>query len=319
MKSGPTCAILCNWGTYIAKDRSVFLRRCIRRKNGKRYPDWAWVESFRTAKGSRQRVMAYLGELEKSEKDGGAQLCRRLNPAQRPQPSLFDPPHDEDPIDNEPVRVQLENIRLERLRDFGDVWLALGRLKERYWRAASAFNVRIATIPEPKEKARLSITWTRNPRRSDWAAVSEGGYLLRTTLTDVEPATLWKRYIQLTEAEWAFRITKNELAIRPIWHQRQERVRAHIRACFLVYVLWKTRAQWMRRAGLGEAPRTLLEEFAKIKSGDVVLPARMADGRPRTIHLRGVTPPDDAQKVLLHRLGLTLPQRLRSVNEVEQM
>ena len=78
-------------------------------------------------------------------------------------------------------------------------------------------------------------------------------------------------------------------------------------------------AQWMRRAGLGDSPRTLLEEFAKIKSGDVVLPAQMADGRRRTIHLRCVTTPDEAQKVLLNRLGLTLPQRLRRIDEVAQM
>ena len=96
-------------------------------------------------------------------------------------------------------------------------------------------------------------------------------------------------------------------------------MRAHILVCFLAYVLWKTLAQWLRRAGLGDAPRTLLEEFAKIKSGDVVLPARMADGSQRTIHLRCVTTPDEAQKVLLNRLGLTLPQRLRRIDEVAQM
>ena len=62
-----------------------------------------------------------------------------------------------------------------------------------------------------------------------------------------------------------------------------------------------------------------MEEFAKIKSGDVVLPARMADGRQRTIHLRCVTTPDEARKVLLNRLGLTLPQRLRRIDQVEQM
>ena len=75
----------------------------------------------------------------------------------------------------------------------------------------------------------------------------------------------------------------------------------------------------MRRGGLGDAPRTLLEEFAKIKSGDVVLPARWADGRQRTICLRCVTSPDEAQKVLLNRLGLTLPQRLRRIDEVPRM
>jgi len=206
-----------------------------------------------------------------------------------------------------------------RLKDEATAHQRLGRLKERYWRSASAFDVKITPIRKPKGKARLSVTWSRNPRWSDWTAMSDGCYLLRTNLTDVDPATLWKRYIQLTEAEWAFRITKDELKIRPIWHQRDERVRAHILVCFLAYVLWKTLAQWMRRAGLGDAPRTLIEEFAKIKSGDVVLPAQMADGSHRTIHLRCVTTPDEAQEVLLNRLGLKLPRRLRRVDEVRRM
>jgi hypothetical protein len=84
-------------------------------------------------------------------------------------------------------------------------------------------------------------------------------------LADTNPAVLWKRYIQLTEAEWAFRITKDELSIRPIWHQKPHRVQAHILVCFLAYVMWKTLRQWMKRSGLGDAPRTLLQEFAKIK------------------------------------------------------
>ena len=67
------------------------------------------------------------------------------------------------------------------------------------------------------------------------------------------------------------------------------------------------------------APRTLVEEFAKIKSGDVVLPARWADGTERIVHLRCVTTPDEAQKVLFNRLGLTLPLRLRQIDEVAQM
>ena len=206
-----------------------------------------------------------------------------------------------------------------RLKDEATAHQRLGRLKERYWRSASAFDVKIAPIRKPTGKARLSVTWSRTPRWSDWTAMSEGCYLLRTNLTDVDPSTLWKRYIQLTEAEWAFRITKDELEIRPIWHQREERVLAHILVCFLAYVLWKMLSQWMRRAGLGDAPRTLIEEFAKIKSGDVVLPAQMADGSHRTIHLRCVTTPDEPQKVLLNRLGLRLPQRLRRVDEVKQM
>jgi transposase len=223
----------------------------------------------------------------------------------------------------ERMEAGLERLRASaasgRLKDEGIAHERLGRLKERFWRGASAFNVRIATIPPAKGKARLSITWTRNRRWSDWTEMSEGCYLLRTNLTNVDPGTLWKRYIQLTEAEWAFRITKDELKIRPIWHQKEERVLAHILVCFLAYVLWKALAQWMRGGRLGDAPRTLVEELAKIKSGDVVLPARWADGTERIVHLRCVTTPDEAQKVLLNRLGLTLPLRLRRIDEEVQM
>ena len=135
----------------------------------------------------------------------------------------------------------------------------------------------------------------------------------------MDPQTVWKRYIQLTEAERAFRIAKDELVIRAIWRQRAERVKGHILVCFLAYVPWKTPAQWMRRGGLGDAPRTALEELARIKSADVVLPARSKVGQMTRIRLWCVTAPDQAQKVLFNRLGLRLPQRLRRIDQVVQM
>ncbi len=104
----------------------MFLRPCKRRKNGKQHTYWALVESYRTARGSRRRIVAYLGELKGSEQSGWVQLGRRLDKKSRPQRSLFDPPHYEDPTDEEPVEINLKGVRLERLRDFGDVWLALG-------------------------------------------------------------------------------------------------------------------------------------------------------------------------------------------------
>ncbi len=596
----------------------MFLRRCVRRKNGKAHTYWALVESYRTGRGSRQRVVAYLGELKRGQQSGWAQLGRKLSGRSRPQQSLFDPPHYDDPADDEePVLVRLKGVALDRLRDFGDVWLALGlwrlleldkllaellppgredvpwptvaailtiarfcqpqselhiedtwyrqtaledllgvpaekihtdrlyaaldvllackeaiekhlrqrlgdlfdleydlllydvtstyfegqcsanplaargysrdsrpdclqvciglvvtpegiplgyevfpgnrndaktvqeivlamekkygrarriwvmdrgmvseenleflrsregqyivgtpkamlrrfeehllerdwqevqegvevklvpgpdgsetfvlarsadrrkkeeamhrrflerfeaalermqaqaesgrlkdlglanrrlgRLAQQYWRAAGALDVTIRRRRGPG-KARLRISWKRNARWSHWAALSEGCYLLRTNLQEADPATLWKRYIQLTEAEWAFRISKDELEIRPIWHHTEPRVLAHILVCFLAYVLWKTLAGWMHRAGLGDAPRTLLEELAKIKSGDVVLPTVSKDGQPaKTIRLRCVTEADAGQKVLLHRLGIRLPRRLRRLDEVGQM
>jgi len=104
----------------------MFLRRCRRRKNGKQHSYWALVESYRTARGSRQRVVAYLGELRPGERNGWVQLGQHLDRKARPEPSLFDPPACDDPTDEEPVEVNLKGVRLERLRDFGDAWLAWG-------------------------------------------------------------------------------------------------------------------------------------------------------------------------------------------------
>jgi transposase len=201
-----------------------------------------------------------------------------------------------------------------RLKDETLAGERLGRLKQQNWRASHAFDVTIKKLKQPRGKQQLEITWQKNAKFGDWAQLADGCYLLRSNLTDVDAATLWQRYIQLTEAEWAFRITKDELKIRPIWHQKEDRVKAHILVCFLAYALWKTLAGWMNRAGLGDAPRTLLHEIAKIKSGDIVLPAQTSDGVEKTIRLRHVTEPDPAQAVLLHRLGLTLPRRLRRLD-----
>jgi len=207
-----------------------------------------------------------------------------------------------------------------RLRDETVAHRRLGRLQGENSRAAKAFDVQIEQLPQPEDKVHLRITWRRNAAWNDWATLSEGCYLLRSNLTDMDAPTLWKHYIQLTDAEWAFRISKDELVLRPIWHHKEDRVQAHILVCFLAYVLWKTLAGWMRKGGLGDAPRSLLSELAKIKSGDVVLPARNPDGScPRTIRLRCVTEPDAEQKLLLHRLGLTLPQRLRSTSETASL
>lgn len=207
-----------------------------------------------------------------------------------------------------------------RLKEEAAAGERLGRLKQQNWRASGAFDVTIRKLAQPKGKQRLEITWQRNAKFGDWSQLVDGCYLLRSNLTGVDAATLWKRYIQLTEAEWAFRITKDELAIRPIWHQKEDRVKAHILVCFLAYAMWKTLGGWMSNARLGDAPRTLLEEMAKLKSGDVTLSAHSpSDGQPRQIALRCVTEPDAAQTVLLQRLGLTLPRRLRRLDNVIQM
>jgi transposase len=219
------------------------------------------------------------------------------------------------------VRLQAGLERMQaaaiagRLKDAATAGERLGRLKQRNWRASQAFDVTIKKLDKPRGKQHLEITWQTNSQFDGWRQLADGCYVLRSNLMDVDAATLWRRYIQLTEAEWAFRITKDELSIRPIWHHTEDRVRAHILVCFLAYALWKTLAGWMRGAGLGDAPRTLLYDLAKIKSGDILLPAESRESVRKTIRLRHVTEPDAAQKVLLHRLGLTLPRRLRRFDE----
>jgi hypothetical protein len=140
----------------------------------------------------------------------------------------------------------------------------------------------------------------------DWAALSEGCYLLRTNLSGETPEELWKTHIQLTDVEEVFRAEKTELAIRPIWHQLEKRVRARVLFSFLAYAMWKTLQAWMERSGLGRGARTVTEESAKIKAADVVLPTTAG----RDVKLTCVTRPDKAQAAIIERLGLELPERL---------
>jgi hypothetical protein len=212
-----------------------------------------------------------------------------------------------------------------RLRDAEKAGRRLGRLQAQNTRASAAFTVTITPLPPaPRKKQKtqpaLSITWKREERWDQWAALSEGCYLLRTNLNETDPRVLWKQYTQLTDAEWAFRINKDELRIRPIWHQRSDRVRGHILVCFLAYAMWKTLGGWMSKSGLGEAPRPVLEQMKAIKSGDVVLPTARADGtRGDTLRLRCVTTPNDHQEVLLNRLGLMMPERIRTLQDAEAL
>jgi len=105
---------------------------------------------------------------------------------------------------------------------------------------------------------------------------------------------------------------KDELEIRPIWHHQENRVKAHILVCFLAFAVWKTMEGWMNRSGLRDASRAVSDQLASIKSGDVVLPTENTKGEAsKEIRLRCVAEPESLQQVLLNRLGLKLPRRLR--------
>jgi len=201
-------------------------------------------------------------------------------------------------------RLAARIARSKKRLDPAPVNRQIGRILQQNQRAAARFAIALEPDPCPAG-FRLSVTC--NDAFDDWAALSEGAYLLRSNITDWSDQQLWKAYIQLTQAEAAFRIQKDQLNVRPIWHQREDRVQAHILVCFLAFVLWKCLEMWQSRASLGNSPRTILEELARIQSHDVVLPTA-THGQ---IRLRCVTQPDTAQAALLDRLGIILPKRMR--------
>lgn len=189
--------------------------------------------------------------------------------------------------------------------DRSQVERQIGRMLERNSRAAGRY--RISVVDDKSRSSGLRLVRREKKDWVEWASLTDGTYILRTNVATWDPEVLWSTYVQLTEAEAAFRIQKSDLQIRPIWHQRQDRVQAHILVCFLGYAVWKTIQGWMRRAGLGSSPRTLLEEMARICSTDIVVPLESGP----EVRLRCVVRPDKSQKALLDRMGLQLPHRLK--------
>ncbi len=187
-------------------------------------------------------------------------------------------------------------------RDVQKVEREVGRMLGQNTRAARLFEVKV----ERREDGGALLQWKKIEDVRDWATLSAGCYLLRTNVLDWTDEDLWKTYMQLTEAEAAFRIHKTDLSIRPVWHQKEDRVLAHILVCFLGYVLWKTLGQLCRQAGLGDEPRRVLDELAEIRVVDVVLPTREGI----EIRQRCVSRPTDHQQILLDRLNLKLPSRI---------
>jgi transposase len=200
-------------------------------------------------------------------------------------------------------RIEKSKTALDR----GELQRQIGRLLERNSRASARYA--ISVIEDKSTPAGVKLKWNIRSEWDDWAKLTEGTYILRSNIHDWTDEQLWKTYIQLTEAEAAFRIHKSDLCIRPIWHHKQGRIKAHILICFLAYVLWKTLQQWQSRAGLGHSPRTILTELSRIHAADIVLP--LDDGSKCELRLRCVVRPDREQELLLQRLGLTLPERLR--------
>jgi transposase len=188
-----------------------------------------------------------------------------------------------------------------KLKDRNKIERRLGAIRARHSRVADLYHTEIV-----EAGGRLQVDWKIRADRQAWQQAREGAYLLRTNLPPTAPDQLWKSYIQLTEAEAAFRALKSELAIRPIFHQLEHRTKAHVLVAFLGYALWVTLKHLLNGKNPGCSPAQALAIAATLHSTDIVLPT--TDGRE--IRLRRITTPTPEQRALFDRLNITVPDRL---------
>src|ERR1700720_3953622 len=208
-------------------------------------------------------------------------------------------------------------IAAGRLKDRNKMERRLGRIQARHAQVNDLFEVTLRDTP-----AGIRLVWEMKAERKVWRDLREGAYLLRTNLQADSAEEMWSRYMQLTEAEASFRALKSELSIRPLFHQKEPRVKAHVMVAFLGYALWFTLKHLLKRrpaivpqpsrSGINNAqPLSAMKALAllsTLQSADIVLPT--TDGQE--IRLRRITEPSAEQNSLLHQLALTLPQHLNS-------
>jgi transposase len=216
------------------------------------------------------------------------------------------------------LRAQLDKthatLQRQPTKDAGKVERRIGRWLGRFPAAERLIDV---TVERDEQQWACGLKITQRAERTQWAAHAHGAYLLRTNCVEKDPAQLWRWYMQLTQAEDAFRISKSDLKLRPVFHQKTERVEAHILVCFLSLALWRTLEQWMHGKHLGNCARQLVKEVATVRSMDVVLPIRdESTNETRPIRLRVVARPDRPVAELLVRLGLDLPAAPKLVQNV---
>jgi transposase len=206
-----------------------------------------------------------------------------------------------------------KTIEAGRLKDRNKMERRLGRIQASHPQVSDLYEVALRDTAEG-----VRLHWAIREDRQVWRGLREGAYMLRTNLQAGTAEELWSRYMQLTEAEASFRALKSELSIRPLFHQLEPRVKAHVMVAFLGYALWVTLKHLLKRrpafvpqpstSGVDDAqPLSAMKALAllsTLQSADIVLPT--TDGRE--IRLRRITEPTAEQKSLLQQLGLSLPE-----------
>ena len=189
-----------------------------------------------------------------------------------------------------------------RLKNRDKMHVRIGRILASHPQVADLYEVAVK-----EASGQLSIEWSAKDGQRQWREIREGAYLLRTNLTATTASELWAKYMQLTEVEAAFRASKSELSIRPLFHQLERRVKAHVMVGFLGYALWVTLKHLLRRKQSEWSATRALAELATLQSADIVLPT--TDGRE--IRLRRITEPTAMQQRLLNQLAIDLPDQLQ--------
>ena len=200
-------------------------------------------------------------------------------------------------------------LRKRPAREAGAIERRIGRWLGRYPGAEAMVEV---SVERDEGGWASGLKIVRHEQRLDWAALAHGAYLLRTNCPERDPGRFWQWYMQLQQAEAAFRTSKSDLWLRPVFHQKTHRVEAHILVCFLALSLWRTLEMWMRGKGLGSCARQLLKEVATVRSMDVILPVKDRG----ELRLRVVSKPDRPVAQLLHRLGILLPHAPKIIENV---
>ena len=198
---------------------------------------------------------------------------------------------------------RLPELRQMKNLDRDALLMKLGAARQQWPAAWRLVAIRVPKKEEPINEE--TFTWRLRKEKLRQVRRREGRYLLRTNLSGEDPLKLWEYYIQLTQVEEAFKNLKGDLALRPVYHQNENRIEAHIFVAFLAYCLHVTLRRWLRDLAPGLTPRSVLEKFAAVQMIDVHLPT--TDGRH--VILPRHTQPERELQVLLDQMKLTLPEQ----------